>query len=66
MTIDRTSNPSTAGSTFPPRISEVPTKPAVAGETTEDRAEKTADRLAHKSAKDEQDFDRDNNSLFSR
>jgi hypothetical protein len=66
MTTDRTSNPSTGASTFPPRVTEVPTKPAVTGEKADDRAEKTADRLAHKGAKDEQDFDRDNNKKFTK
>jgi hypothetical protein len=66
MTTDRTSNPSTGSSKFPPRVNEVPTKPAVGGEKSEDRADQVADRLAHKGAKDQQDFGRDNNKLFSK
>jgi hypothetical protein len=66
MTPDRTSNPSTGSSTFPDRPTENPAKPANTGEKSEDRGERTADRLAHKGAKDQQDFDRDNNQLFSK
>ncbi len=66
MTPDRTSNPSTGSSTFPDRATENPAKPANTDEQSENRAERTADRLAHKGAKDEQDFDRDNNKPFSK
>lgn len=66
MTPDRTSNPSTGSSAFPDRSTENPAKPDTAGEKGGDRAERTADRLAHKGAKDQQDFDRDNNKPFTK
>ena len=66
MTTDVNPNPSTGAATFPPRTSEVPTKPAVTGEGSEDGADKTADRMAHKGAKTEQNFDKDNSQLFSK
>jgi hypothetical protein len=66
MTTDVNTNPSNAPSTFPPRTSEVPTKPPTTGTGNEDRAEKTADHMAHKGAKTEQDFDKDNSQLFTK
>jgi hypothetical protein len=66
MTPDRTSNPSTGASSFPDRPTENPAKPATTGEKGENRADRTADRLANKGAKDQQDFDRDNNKMFSK
>jgi hypothetical protein len=66
MTTDVNTNPSNAPSTFPPRTSEVPTKPATTGQGDEDRADKTADRMAHKGAKTEQGFDKDNSQLFNK
>ena len=66
MTTDVNKNPATGAATFPPRTSEVPTKPASVGTGNEDVADQTADRLAHKGASTEQNFDKDNSQLFSK
>jgi hypothetical protein len=66
MTTDVNPNPSDGAATFPPRTSEVPTRPASVGTDDENGADKTADRMAHKAAKTEQNFDKDNSQLFNK
>jgi len=69
MTTDQTTNPTnptTAPDTFPPRTSEVPTKPASVGTGDESHLDQVADRMAHKAAKTEQNYDKTNNQLFNK
>lgn len=69
MTTKIDTNPSNAPSTVTSK--PVPDTPggdlADHAETPEERRmEHAADRLAHKAAKDEQDFDKDNSNLFQK
>jgi hypothetical protein len=68
MTIESNSSPSTVPSTPHNRTTEVPTHPGVTEtkETDQNEAEKIANRLAHQANKREQNFDTDNNNLFSK
>lgn len=69
MPIRPDTNPSNGPNTVTPN--PTPTTPrgnvAETGESTDvKRSERAADNLAHKAAKDEQDFDKDNSNLFSK
>jgi hypothetical protein len=64
MTTDNKLNPSTGASTFPP--SPRPTAPGASGNKGDQKIDQTANRLAHKGAKKEQEFDKENNTLISK
>jgi hypothetical protein len=70
MATENHPNPS-SGASSPKRESEVPTRPSVVhpAETEKsggDKANKVANRLAHKANKTEQAFEDDNSKLFSK
>jgi hypothetical protein len=65
MTTDNNPNPANEPATFPPIPKESPTKPGLPDEEGDKKIQQVADRLAHKGAKREQDFDKDNTKLFS-
>lgn len=62
-------NPNPAHETFPSNPAQLPTKPGLPekeGDAKVDCADQVADHLAHKGAKSEQDFDKENSKLFSK
>jgi hypothetical protein len=69
MTMTRDNTPNPVPTAFPPQPTELPTRPGLPereGDEKVDGAEKVADHLAHKGAKAEQDFDKENSKLFSK
>lgn len=66
MTTDLNPNPANEPATFPPNPTQAPTKPGLAGKKEVDKADQVADHLAHKGAKAEQDFDKENSKPFSK
>ena len=62
-------NPNPAQETFPPNPVKLPTNPGLSEKEDDakaDRTDQVADHLAHKGAKVEQDFDKENSKLFSK
>jgi hypothetical protein len=66
MTTDINPNPANEPTTFPPNPTQVPTKPGLPAKEEVGKTDQVADHLAHKGAKAEQDFDKDNSKLFSK
>lgn len=66
MTIDINPNPKNEPITFPPHPAQAPTKPGLPDTEGDKRVDQVADRLAHKGAKAEQEFDKENSKLFSK
>jgi hypothetical protein len=69
MTTDNKPNPANNPTTVPPKPTQLPTRPGLPereGDEKLDGAQQIADHLAHKGAKAEQDFDKDNSKLFSK
>jgi hypothetical protein len=64
MTTDNKLNPSTGASTFPP--SPRPTAPGLPGKKGDEKIDQIANRLAHKGAQREREFDKDNNTVISK
>ncbi len=69
MTTTITPNPTEDPVAFPPNPTQLPTTPGLPekeGDEKVDHAEQIANHLAHKSAKAEQDFDKENSKLFNK
>lgn len=66
MTANTNPNPSTGPSTFPSKPAQVPTTPGVLEKEGDARVDQVANRLAHKGAKAEQNFDKENETLFNK
>jgi len=65
MVTDNNPNPANGPATYPPNLKEMPAKPGLPDREGDKKINDVADRLAHKGAKREQDFDKDNTKLFS-
>ena len=59
-------DPSTGTGSFPKNTSQVPTTPGVLEKESDSRVDQVANRLAHKGAKAEQAFDKENEPLFNK
>jgi hypothetical protein len=64
MTTTVNPNPSDGANTFPPKERQTPTAGGAA-QTDKSGVDTVANRLAHKGAKAEQNFDKENGKLFS-
>ena len=62
MTTDDNPNPANEPATYPPNATETPAKPGL----PDRKVEEVANRLAHKGAKRQQDFDKDNLKVISK
>ncbi|MGO9336725.1 MAG: hypothetical protein ACLPY1_04370 [Terracidiphilus sp.] len=68
MTMDNNPNPANEPNAFPPNPTQLPSKPGLPekeGDEKVDRIDRAADHLAHKGAKTQQDFEKENSSLLT-
>ena len=65
MTTDIKPNPANEPTPYPQNPKQSPTKPGLPDEEGDKKVKQVADHLAHKGAKREQEFDKENTKLFS-
>jgi hypothetical protein len=66
MTTDNQPVPANEPATFPPTPKQTPTVPGLPEKEGDEKVDQIADRLAHKGAQREQEFDKENNNLISK
>jgi hypothetical protein len=66
MTTDLKTKPASEPVTFRPNPTQAPTKPGLPEKKADEKVDQVADRMAHKGAKAEQEFDNENSKPFSK
>jgi hypothetical protein len=64
--MDNNPIPANEPAAFPPNPKLTPTKPGLPATEGDEKIDQVADRLAHKGAKTEQEFDQENGQIFSK